>query len=88
MENFQLGIFNIGLEFCKAITKRKEFREISVKEVIATGLLNSIGIYSDLNSSQEQKLDLILKNLWIKNPDQNYSLLSAGEKKKYYYYEP
>ena len=58
-------------------------RNLSVKEVIATGLLNSIGIYSDLNSSQEEKLELILKkNLWIKNPDQNYSLLSAGEKKK------
>ena len=58
-------------------------RNLSVKEVIATGLLNSIGIYSNLNSSQEEKLELILKkNLWIKNLDQNYSLLSAGEKKK------
>lgn len=58
-------------------------RSLTVKDVISTGLLNSIGIYSELNQEQNQKLESILKqNSWIKDINQNYSLLSSGEKKK------
>jgi len=58
-------------------------RNLSVKDVISSGLLNSIGIYSELTQSQLEKIDqLIESNTWIKDSTQNYSLLSSGEKKK------
>ena len=58
-------------------------RNLSVRDVISTGLLNSIGIYSELTSSQNDKVEFFLNtNTWIKDPKQNYSLLSSGEKKK------
>ncbi|MBK8398599.1 MAG: ATP-binding cassette domain-containing protein [Leptospiraceae bacterium] len=58
-------------------------RNLSVTDVIASGLLNSIGIYSELNEEENQKVkNIIQNNSWIKNPNQNYGLLSSGEKKK------
>ena len=58
-------------------------RSLTVKDIIASGLLNSIGIYSELSPEESEKLELLLaNNSWIKNPNQLYSLLSSGEKKK------
>ncbi len=58
-------------------------KNLSVRDIIATGLLNSIGIYSELNTNQNEMVNsLIKKNSWIKDPEQNYGLLSSGEKKK------
>ncbi len=58
-------------------------RNLTVRDVISTGLLNSIGIYSELTPTQNDRVDFYLKeNTWIKDPGQNYSLLSSGEKKK------
>ncbi len=58
-------------------------RNLTVKDVISSGILNSIGVYSDLTHTQNEKVDSLIKNNpWIKDSNQNYSLLSSGEKKK------
>lgn len=58
-------------------------RNLSVTDVLASGLLNSIGIYSKLNKNENEKVQRLIKNNpWIKDPNQNYGLLSSGEKKK------
>lgn len=58
-------------------------RSLTVRDIIASGLLNSIGIYSNLSIEENNKVEsLISKNSWIKDPNQSYSLLSSGEKKK------
>lgn len=58
-------------------------RNLTVRDILATGLMNSIGYYGSLNSKQESIVDAAIKeNLWITNPEQLYSTLSSGEKKK------
>jgi iron complex transport system ATP-binding protein len=58
-------------------------RNLTVRDVISSGLLNSIGIYSDLTEQENNKIDILIQNNpWIKDKDQLYGLLSSGEKKK------
>jgi iron complex transport system ATP-binding protein len=57
-------------------------RNLTVKEILATGFLSTIGLYSDLSLEQNEKLTQLLNaNPWI-HPDQNFDSLSAGEKRK------
>ncbi|MCX7998503.1 MAG: ATP-binding cassette domain-containing protein [Leptospiraceae bacterium] len=57
-------------------------RNLTVKEILMTGFLSTIGLYSDINDAQRKKLEILLQeNPWI-NPEQNFDTLSAGEKKK------
>lgn len=58
-------------------------RGLTVKDILRTGLLNSIGLYSETTNSQEELIqEIIAKNSWIKSPNQNFDTLSSGEKKK------
>ncbi|MCB1194056.1 MAG: ATP-binding cassette domain-containing protein [Leptospiraceae bacterium] len=58
-------------------------KRLSVKDVLATGILSTIGYYGSITDEDEKKIqNMIESNQWIKNKDQNYSTLSSGEKKK------
>lgn len=57
-------------------------RTLTVRDILATGLLSTIGLYADLANWQLEKLEsMIRENPWL-NPEQNFESLSAGEKKK------
>ncbi|MDX1961486.1 MAG: ATP-binding cassette domain-containing protein [Leptospiraceae bacterium] len=58
-------------------------KNLTVKEVLLTGLVPSIGFYHEPSQKDISKVESILKeNLWISNPDQIFSTLSSGEKQK------
>lgn len=57
-------------------------RNLTVQDILATGFLSTIGLYSDLENLQIERLEAIIReNQWL-NPEQNFDSLSAGEKKK------
>ncbi len=57
-------------------------KNLNVREILATGYLSTIGLYSNLEDFQLEKLEsLIQENPWL-DPEQNFDSLSAGEKKK------
>ncbi|MCB1179439.1 MAG: ATP-binding cassette domain-containing protein [Leptospiraceae bacterium] len=58
-------------------------RNLTVKDIISSGLLGTIGIYQDITEEEGIKVDgLINSNPWIKNRNQRFDTLSSGEKKK------
>lgn len=58
-------------------------RGLTVRDILSTGLLKSIGFYGELNEGEKGKVESLIKNNpWIKDPEQNYSSLSSGEKEK------
>lgn len=58
-------------------------RNLSVREILQTGILGTIGLYSSLNLEEENLVEeIISKNSWIPNPNQRFDTLSSGEKKK------
>jgi len=57
-------------------------RQLTVRDILRTGLLNSIGLYSQTTKSQEEIIEKTLEsNSWI-YPEQNFDTLSSGEKRK------
>jgi iron complex transport system ATP-binding protein len=58
-------------------------KNLSVKDILATGLFSSIGYYSELSKDQDEKIINVLeKHSWISKMNQKFSTLSDGEKKK------
>lgn len=58
-------------------------RNLSVRDIIGTGILSTIGYYGVLSHEQEHYLDFVLSSCtWLNNPSQRFDTLSAGEKKK------
>ncbi len=58
-------------------------RNLTVEDIVSTGFFSTIGVYFEMNEHQKRKVRKFLKNFgWLKRKDENYSLLSSGEKKK------
>ncbi|MEM7181051.1 MAG: ATP-binding cassette domain-containing protein [Spirochaetota bacterium] len=58
-------------------------KNLSVTDILATGVLNTIGLYTDTNQDQKQLIQqTIVENPWIADPKQPYTQLSSGEKRK------
>lgn len=57
-------------------------RYLTAREILMTGYLGTIGLYSDITDAQRKKLEnVLIDNDWL-NPEQNFDSLSAGEKRK------
>ena len=57
-------------------------KNLSVKEIIATGFFSSIGLYSKITRLQKSQIGKILKDHGLeKKLNENFSNLSSGEKK-------
>ncbi len=58
-------------------------RYLTVKEILYTGILGTIGLYQSISKEQEEVVEkTIEKQKWIQDPLQKFDTLSSGEKKK------
>jgi iron complex transport system ATP-binding protein len=58
-------------------------RYLTVKEILYTGILGTIGLYQNISKEQEDIVEkTIEKQKWIHDPLQKFDTLSSGEKKK------
>jgi iron complex transport system ATP-binding protein len=58
-------------------------KNLTVREIISTGIIPSIGLYKELNKKELEVVDKIIdKHKWIKDRKQKFHSLSVGEKQK------